>query len=112
MTDAPEGLLQAMLETSPAGISIVTIDGRRLYANPKFAELYGFPDVDAAVGGQTKSTYADEEDYERANAILARDGALSAFEVRQLRRDGAPWWCLLDKRSIKYGGEDAFISWH
>lgn len=39
MTDAPEGLLQAMLETSPAGISIVTIDGRRLYANPKFAEL-------------------------------------------------------------------------
>ena len=68
--------------------------------------------MDAAVGGETKSTYANEEDYDRANALLARDGALSAFEVRQLRHDGARWWCLLDKRSIKYGGEDAYISWH
>ena len=112
MTDAPEGLLQAMLETSPAGISIVMIDGRRLYANPKFAELYGFADVDAAIGGETKSTYLHEEDYERANALLARDGELSAFEVRQLRRDGTPWWCLLDKRSIRHGDQDAYISWH
>lgn len=112
MTDAPEGLLQAMLETSPAGISIVTIDGRRLYANSKFADLYGFPDVDSAIGSETRDTYADEADFERANEILARDGALSSFEVRQVRRDGARWWCLLDKRPIRYGEQEAYISWH
>jgi PAS domain-containing protein len=42
LSDAPEGLLQAMLETSLAGISIDSADGMRLYANPKFAELYRY----------------------------------------------------------------------
>ena len=112
LSDAPEGLLQAILETSPAGISIVSADGIRLFANPKFAELYRFADVDAAVGHPTRDSYVSFEDHDRANEILERDGQLSAFEVRQLRRDGEEWWCLLDKRPILFGDQDSFISWH
>ena len=112
LSDAPESLLRAMLETSPAGISIVSADGIRLYANPKFAKLYRFTDVEAAVGHPTLDTYASAEDHDRANGILERDGELSAFEVRQLRQDGEEWWCLLDKRPIRFADQDGFISWH
>jgi PAS domain S-box-containing protein len=112
LSDAPEGLLQAMLETSPAGISIVSADGIRLYANPKFAELYRFADVDAAVGHPTSDAYVSAADHDHANRILERDGKLASFEVRQLRRDGEEWWCLLDKRPIGFAGQDSYISWH
>jgi PAS domain S-box-containing protein len=112
LSDAPEGLLQAMLETSPVGISIVSADGVRLYANPKFAALYRYADSKAAVGHPTLDTYVSPDDHERANAILARDGELASFEVRQRRQDGEEWWCLLDKRPIRFGDQDGFVSWH
>jgi PAS domain S-box-containing protein len=112
LSNAPEGLLEAMLETSPAGISIVTANGIRLYANPKFAALYRYANAEEAVGHPTLDAYARAKDHVRANEILERDGELSSFEVRQLRRDGEEWWCLLDKRPIHFDGEDGYISWH
>jgi PAS domain S-box-containing protein len=112
LSDAPEGLLQAMLETSPAGISIVSADGMRLYANPKFAELYRYASVQSAVGHPTLDAYVNAEDHDRANRMLRRDGELSSFEVRQRRQDGEEWWCLLDKRPIRFDDQDGYISWH
>jgi PAS domain S-box-containing protein len=112
LTDAPEGLLQAMLETSPVGISIVSAEGIRMYANPKFAELYRYANVDLAVGHPTRDAYVSDEDHDRATKVLERDGGLSSFEVRQVRQDGEVWWCLLDKSPIRFGDQDGFISWH
>ena len=112
LTDAPEGLLQAMLETSPVGISIVSADGIRVYANPKFAELYRFAEVESAIGHPVLDTYVSVDDHDHAQGIFERDGELASFEVKQLRQDGEEWWCLLDKRRIKFGDIEGYISWH
>ena len=112
LSDTPPDLPQAMLETSPVGISIVSSDGIRLYANPKFAALYRYPSDAAAIGMSIRESYVNAEDHDRMTALLARDGSLSAFEVLQSRQDGQAWWCLLDKRAIDYGDQKAFISWH
>jgi len=54
------------IETAKEGISILDEDGRYLYVNEAFAELYGY-DPDEMIGEHWQLVYADAEDIEQVN---------------------------------------------
>ncbi len=86
--DNPEELLQGLLETSPAGISVTSVDDVRLYVNEKFLELYGYENVDAALGLPSRENFLSDEDYQRVEAAFRRDGALISLEIQQACKGG------------------------
>jgi PAS domain S-box-containing protein len=113
---AQERRWRSLLETSPIGISVLAADtGERLYANNKFRALFGIGD---AADERTRvrpfhENFAHGQDAIRLSEAVKRFGAVSGWEVRMRRGEGAPdWWCLMEVRPIEFEGRAAHIFWH
>jgi PAS domain S-box-containing protein len=108
-----ENRLRNILETSPAGISVTSHGtGRRLYANPRFNEMFGAEDAHPMADRDIANSFADPAELEKIRGILAANDYGHDAEVLRLRDDGKEIWLLHSWRPVSIWGEDAFICWH
>ncbi len=104
---------RVVLENTPVGITIVEAETlKRLYVNPRFAELLGFGGVEEALGETFESSYADPAEIIALSERARREGEVSNYEIERRRLDGSVWWSVLDARHIEVDGRAAFIVWH
>jgi PAS domain S-box-containing protein len=72
------------------GHFLCTCEGRILLCNAAFADIFGFPSVDAAVGASVMELYLDPGEHALILASLRAQGKLANNEARRKRRDGTP----------------------
>jgi len=68
--------LQHLLDTAPVGVGI-SVDGVIRFANPRISEL-----VDLKVGDLSRTIYTNDEDRERMNVVLNREGIVKDWELK------------------------------
>jgi PAS domain S-box-containing protein len=99
-----------LAESSLTGIYIDQ-DGTIVFANSRFAEIYGYP-KDEAVGIESWRV-VHPEDRDMTNAIRAKrlkgEDAPSEYEARGLTKDGETIWIKRRNRRIEYRGRPAIL---
>lgn len=99
-----------LAESSLTGIYIDQ-DGRIVFANNRFAEIYRYP-KDEAVGIESWKV-VHPEDRDMTNAIRAKrlrgEDAPSQYEARGLTKDGETIWIKRRNRRIDYKGRPAIL---
>ncbi|MGE4293718.1 MAG: PAS domain S-box protein [Desulfovibrio sp.] len=89
---------------APIGIFFSTPAGRYLAANPAHARLFGYDSPEeliASVMDISTQTYFDPADREEVHRLLARDGEVSNYECRRLRRDGTVFWVSMNVLAVR-----------
>ena len=100
---------RSIFENSVEGIFQTTVEGRFLTANPALARMFGYDspekllEVISSIGDQL---YADPRRREEFNRLVRRDGFVSGFETKLLRKDGTPVWISTNARAIYDDGGD------
>lgn len=82
---------RTLVDNLPVGVSITTIDGRRLERNKATAEMHGYDSSDEFSKITTQELYDDPRDRVRMLEQLEK-GTVRNFEVRHKRKDGTPFW--------------------
>lgn len=77
-----------LVERSPAGMTVTTLEGEILEANRAAAEILGFDDADELVGTLITDRYVKLEDRERLLRQLETKGELRNLEFDFHRQDG------------------------
>ena len=107
-----EQRLRQIFKTNPAGIAIISLEtDKRLYLNPAMAKLFGATSVEQLMELDLKTTYANPADLDWLRSKTG-DDFIEEAEIERVRMDGTTWWCLLNRRHIKFEGQDALMVWH
>jgi len=108
-----EARTRVILDVSPVGISIVSLDGgKRLYVNRRMVEMFGATSAEQLLAHPIEDTYADSADRRQLRNQNASGELLEEVETRRRRLDGSEWWCLANRRRMAYGGQEAYVIWH
>ena len=105
-----EARLRTILETSPIGASVATLDGHKLFCSTRYRELFGYSreemaEIDIA------SLYVDPQRLLELLALLERDGVVRDQEVEFRRPDGSRWWGLVSWDRLTYENQTGYVSW-
>ena len=109
---AAERKFRGLIEQSLVGVYIIQ-DGRFAYANPRFAEMFGFADPAEVVNKVTVSELVQEKDRDKVSGNLRKriagevDSINYAFVGR--RRDGSQLDVEVYGRRMEYEGRPAVI---
>jgi PAS domain S-box-containing protein len=79
-----------LFEDDLTGNFISTPGGQILLCNPAFAQIFGFPSAQDAVGTSMLDLYPDPTERESLLARLKQEGKTERLEVWRKRRDGEP----------------------
>jgi len=100
---------QILYENNIIGIGISNEKGRILDANEAMLKMMGYseselPDI------QLADTYYNSDDLKEILKILKRDSKVEKYEVQLLNKEGRSYWASLSIISIKYKGENAYLT--
>jgi two-component system sensor histidine kinase/response regulator len=102
-----ERRMRTVLDTSPLALSISRVsDHALLYVNPRWAELYGVVEAEAA-GMDASVFYADTDDCAKVVELVRGHGYLAEYESRMRRADGLEFWAMMSAAAIEMDGEPA-----
>lgn len=102
-----EKRMRTILDTSPLALAISNVsDGRILYVNPRWSEVYLVPEAQA-LGMNAASFYADPRDRSQVAGLVDRHRRLTDYESRMRRADGLEFWALVSASAIDMDGEPA-----
>jgi len=87
-------------------ISDVTNEGVIHYANPRFAEIFGF-EVEDLIGAQANGLYANPEDRYRIIKEFEEQGEVQGVEIKLNRSDDTSFWALVSFFDTQYEGKPA-----
>jgi PAS domain S-box-containing protein len=104
-----ESRFRAITEATPVPVTITRPDGQILFVNEAAGRLFGL-DREEALGRLASDFYADQADRERMKDRLARDGELSAYELRLRRTDGPSFWSVVNLRLVTFEGGPAIFA--
>ncbi len=105
-----EARFRRMLQDSPVGVGIFTVDSTMLFSNHKLAELLARPEA-AIIGHAFTEFCPDRETFRACSALATEQGALADRETELRRPDGSSAWVLLNARVIEYEGRQCFLAW-
>ena len=94
---------RSIFENSVEGIFQTTVEGRFLTANPALARMFGYDSPEellqdiSSVGDQL---YADPRRRKEFTRLVVREGSVSGFEAKLLRKDGTPVWISANAHAI------------
>ncbi len=83
-----ERLLKSIYENVSEGIYRTNFEGKLLYCNPAFAEIFGYQ-PEEITGVQIKTLYTDSQQREAVRAKLLNEGFVRNMLVELLRKDGS-----------------------
>ncbi len=99
---------RSLFENSVNGIFQTTPEGRYLSVNPALARILGHDSPDDVMALNAFKIYDDPDDRLQLLEHLRRDGAVTGFETRLLRRDGSAIWVSINARAVR--NEDGSLS--
>ena len=100
---------RSIFENAVEGIFQTTVDGRFLTANPAMARMFGYASPEElleAISDIGDQLYIDPGRREEFYRLALRDGFVSGFEIKMLRKDGSPVWASVNARAIYDAGGD------
>ena len=107
---ASEEKYSTLVENSLIGIYIDQ-DGKIVFANKRFAEIYGY--LDDEIIGMESRKFVHPDDRSSTDEIRARrlrgEAAPSQYEARGLTKDGEAIWILRRNTRIEYEGRPAIL---
>lgn len=105
-----EERFRSIAEASPAPLAISRIsDGLILYANERFAEMFGLASRQWS-GCKATEFYVDLDDHRALLQTVRSQGHARNYEVLVKRRDGTPFWVTLSSRPVTLAGEDVLLT--
>lgn len=105
-----ESRMRQVLDSSPAGVSIMTSNGKQVYSNQRLAELLGFS-VEQMKSRRSSEFWAYPEDRARFLEQISREGGVSNFEALFKRSDGQLASFLLSTNLIEMLDGNYLVSW-
>jgi PAS domain S-box-containing protein len=89
-----EARYRATFENAPIGIAHVSLDGRFLRANRRYAEILGYEEAELRALRFQDLTHPEDRtaDAARAQRFVEGEGDLYSWEKRYVRRDGRTTW--------------------
>jgi PAS domain S-box-containing protein len=97
---------QALLEHLNVGVFVSTVDGRMLEANPRFAQMWGYPDPAACLELNARDLYLDPVHREFALGELDRNRVIRHYEFPARRRNGDSLWVSVSAALIEFGSSE------
>ena len=98
-----EAKYRAIFENSVEGIFQSTPEGRLITANPAMARIFGYESPEKLASSATDvaaELYADPARREVFASVIRREGSISGFEAKVLRKDGSVAWTSVNARAI------------
>lgn len=96
-----------MLERSPAGLLVTTLDGDILQANEAAARTLGFGGPDEFRGTSMRDRYRSPDERDALIGQLRETGSVENAELAMETRDGEPVWILTSITVDRVDGHDA-----
>ncbi|HJQ29043.1 MAG TPA: PAS domain S-box protein, partial [Rubrobacter sp.] len=99
-----EAKYRAIFENAVEGIFQTTPEGHLITANPAMARIFGYESPEALASSATDVTaelYADPARREEFAARMRREGSISGFEAKVLRKDGSIAWTSVNARAVR-----------
>ncbi|MDR2839297.1 MAG: PAS domain S-box protein [Azonexus sp.] len=106
-----EARFRRMLQDSPVGVGIYTLDCLIRFCNYKFAELLGRPKAKILDHKITEFWPGFEICLTSTNRTIEPDTVLQNVEMELLRPDGGSSWILMNARVIEYEGQSCLLVW-
>ena len=104
-----EARFRAIAKSTPNAVVITTVDeGRVVYANDRFAELFRLEDD--PTNHTSVEWYANPDDRGVLVSKLKEHGRITPTEWHCIRSDGEEFWALLSSVEISYAGMDCGLS--
>jgi PAS domain S-box-containing protein len=97
-----------LFEKTVAGVAIISLDGAVIECNDAWAHMFGHSSATQCYGGQIAQCYVDSAEREELLSELKRSGAFFNRELQLRRRDGTPFWVLLNS-VLMTEGRDPFL---
>jgi PAS domain S-box-containing protein len=99
------------IENSPLGIRIVTEDGKSLYANRAFLDIYGYSSLEELEAVPRKQRYTHEgysQHQERKRKRKRGEDIPADYEISIVRKDGQVRELAASRREVLWNGEKQF----
>jgi PAS domain S-box-containing protein len=97
-----------LFEKTVAGVAIISLDGAVIECNDAWAHMFGHSSATQCYGGQIAQCYVDSAEREELLSELKRSGAFFNRELQLRRKDGTPFWVLLNS-VLMTEGRDPFL---
>ena len=92
-----------LFEKNVAGVAIIEIEGRVVECNDAWARMFGYRDAAECRGGVVTDAYPNPLERELLVEELKRSGAYYNRELELRRKDGVPFWVLLNSVLLTEG---------
>lgn len=98
-----EARYRSIFENAIEGIFQTTVDGRQGTGNPALARLLGYDSIEEMLAepGDAAQLYVDPGDRQALIALVDAVGAVTDFETRLRRKDGAQLWVAVNARALR-----------
>jgi len=81
------------LDGIPLAIYRTTLEGKLVFCNKAFAQLFGFAAVRELIGYPVVQLYRNHKDRGILVETIIRGGRVEDFPLSLMKRDGTPLWC-------------------
>jgi formate hydrogenlyase transcriptional activator len=85
-----------LFEKTVAGVAIISMEGKLIDCNDAWAHMFGYESATECQSSKVAERYFDPADREVLLEELRRDGAVIDRELHVRRKDGTPFWILLN----------------
>ncbi len=87
-----EERFRTLINFSPAGITLSSMEGKLLEANQTILDIYGYESKEEFLNISLLELYYDKMDRTHLLEMFQKDGVLNNYEVRQKRKNGEAFW--------------------
>lgn len=81
------------LDNIPLAIYRTTLEGKLVFCNKAFAQLFGFAAVEELIGYPVVQLYRNQKDRGLFVETIIRGGRVEDFPLSLMKRDRTPLWC-------------------
>ena len=98
------------LSNSPLGIRIVSVEGKTIFANQAFLDIYEFNDLDQFVTTPVKERYTPESliSHQKRKQIRKEGGEVSEYNISIRRKSGEVRHILVSRKEVLWNGSKHF----
>jgi PAS domain S-box-containing protein len=92
---------RSLVNLSPAGITLSTMEGKPLEVNQAVLDIYGYEFKEEFLNTSIWEHYVDPNDRKHFIELVKKEGVVKNFEVRQIRKNGEIIWISNDVQTFK-----------
>lgn len=105
-----ETQFRQIIDNLPISISIVTLDGKILYANPEAVKLFEFDTIEQLYNTKAPDVWADIHSRNNWVSELKKSGIVTNFEMDLITPSGKKFWAIGFGIIIMFQGQECVLS--